>query len=50
MVLVNYQILIHIDLQRGSKGVISLKVNDKTGNMIFANVVNGKEDLLMLTS
>ena len=36
--------------KRGSKGVISLKVNDKTGNMIFANVVNGKEDLLMLTS
>ncbi|MGL4358085.1 MAG: DNA topoisomerase (ATP-hydrolyzing) subunit A [Cetobacterium sp.] len=36
--------------KRGSKGVISLRINDKTGNMIFSNVVNGNEDLLMLTS
>ncbi len=36
--------------KRGSKGVISLKISPKTGNMIFNSIVNGEEDLLMLTS
>ncbi|MGL4647231.1 MAG: DNA topoisomerase (ATP-hydrolyzing) subunit A [Mycoplasmoidaceae bacterium] len=36
--------------KRGSKGVISLKITNKTGKMIFNNIVKGDEDLLMLTS
>ncbi len=36
--------------KRGSKGVVSLKLNEKTGNMIFCKAVKGNEDLLMLTS
>ncbi len=35
---------------RGSKGVVSLKLNEKTGRMIFCKAINGDEDLLMLTS
>lgn len=36
--------------KRGAKGVSTLKINTKTGNMIFSQAVSGNEDLLMLTS
>ncbi|MGL4951722.1 MAG: DNA topoisomerase (ATP-hydrolyzing) subunit A [Mycoplasma sp.] len=35
---------------RGAKGVITLKVNEKTGLLASIKVVNGDEELLMITS
>lgn len=36
--------------KRGAKGVATLKINNKTGNMLFSKAVQGNEDLLMLTT
>ena len=36
--------------KRGAKGVSTLKLNNKTGKMIFSRAVKGNEDLLMLTT
>nr|WEI48441.1 DNA gyrase subunit A [Mycoplasma amphoriforme]WEI48442.1 DNA gyrase subunit A [Mycoplasma amphoriforme]WEI48443.1 DNA gyrase subunit A [Mycoplasma amphoriforme]WEI48444.1 DNA gyrase subunit A [Mycoplasma amphoriforme]WEI48445.1 DNA gyrase subunit A [Mycoplasma amphoriforme] len=36
--------------KRGSSGVVTLKVNEKTGKVISTNVVKGNEDLLMISS
>ncbi|MGL4768727.1 MAG: DNA topoisomerase (ATP-hydrolyzing) subunit A [Mycoplasmoidaceae bacterium] len=36
--------------KRGARGVITLKLNDKTGNMAFSTAINGDEELLMLNS
>ncbi|MES3497147.1 DNA topoisomerase (ATP-hydrolyzing) subunit A [Mycoplasmoides gallisepticum] len=35
---------------RGSKGVITIKVTPKTGNIINTQLVNGNEELLMISS
>ena len=36
--------------KRGGKGVKTIKINDKTGNLIDSLIVKGDEDLLLLTS
>ena len=36
--------------KRGGKGVKTIKINDKTGNLINSLIVKGTEDLLLLTS
>ncbi|MBQ3621329.1 DNA gyrase subunit A [bacterium] len=36
--------------KRGGKGVKTIKINDKTGNLINSLIVKGNEDLLLLTS
>ena len=36
--------------RRGGKGVKTIKINDKTGNLINSLIVKGTEDLLLLTS
>lgn len=36
--------------RRGSKGVVTLKQNDKTGKMVFSSAVKGNEDILIVTS
>ena len=36
--------------RRGSRGVLTLKVNDKTGKAVSTKLVNGDEDLLLLSS
>ncbi|MGL4948438.1 MAG: DNA topoisomerase (ATP-hydrolyzing) subunit A [Mycoplasma sp.] len=35
---------------RGAKGVTTLKVNDKTGSLASIKIVNGDEELLMITT
>ena len=35
---------------RGSKGVITLKITDKTGKAVVSKLVNGDEDILMISS
>ena len=36
--------------RRGSKGVVTLKQNDRTGKMVFSSAVKGDEDILIVTS
>ena len=36
--------------RRGSKGVVTLKQNDKTGKMVFSSAVKGNEQILIVTS
>ncbi|WP_412032302.1 DNA topoisomerase (ATP-hydrolyzing) subunit A [Malacoplasma muris] len=36
--------------RRGSKGVVTLRQNDKTGKMVFSSAVKGDEDILIVTS
>lgn len=36
--------------RRGSKGVVTLKQNDRTGKMVFSSTVKGDEDILIVTS
>lgn len=36
--------------RRGSKGVVTLKQNDKTGKLIFSSAVKGDEEILIVTS
>lgn len=36
--------------RRGSKGVVTLKQNDKTGKMVFASAVKGDEEVLIVTN
>lgn len=36
--------------RRGSKGVVTLKQNDKTGKLIFSSAVRGDEQILIVTS
>lgn len=36
--------------KRGSKGVITLKQNDKTGKMVFSSAVKGNEEIFIVTS
>ncbi len=35
---------------RGGKGIITLKVTDKTGNLVFAKQVDPKDDLMIMSS
>ena len=37
------------ETSRGSKGVLTLKVNDKTGALVSMNAVEGDEDVLVVT-
>ncbi|MDE5545035.1 MAG: DNA topoisomerase (ATP-hydrolyzing) subunit A [Malacoplasma sp.] len=36
--------------RRGSKGVVTLKQNEKTGKLIFSSAVRGDEEILIVTS
>lgn len=36
--------------RRGSKGVVTLKQNDKTGKLVFSSAVRGDEQILIVTS
>lgn len=36
--------------RRGSKGVVTLRQNDKTGKMVFSSAVKGNEDVLIVTN
>lgn len=36
--------------RRGSKGVVTLKQNEKTGKLIFSSAVKGDEEILIVTS
>lgn len=40
---------IYRETNRGSKGVISMKVGEKTGTMTSMNIVNGDEDIIVST-
>jgi DNA gyrase subunit A len=35
---------------RGGKGIITLKVTDKTGNLVYARQVTPKDDLMIVSS
>ena len=47
--MVSKQLFVNIDTHRGSKGVKALNITEKNGNIVAFKLVNGDEDLMIIT-